>query len=1325
MAVETKTLLLKLLAEVNQPVQSFEQLASRVKSLTGALKVLPKEGTPAFAELAKTVSKDLNIPLDQARKKITQFAKAATSEVKRGNTELKEFRANLRRVEPAANSINALRERARSLAKEVDNLNTETTEFVSKSKELGQVNARLVTLESTTGRFGRNVGNYTSAFKSFGTSIASAFGVSSGIFLFAKGVKAAAESTVEFDQAQANLAAITGKSRDQIASLVTQANELGKSTAFTATAVLELQTELAKLGFDESQILQMTEAVENFAIAVDADASRAAAVAGSALRAFNLDASETERVVSTLAVATTKSALDFSKIEQALSTVAPVANSFGFTIEDTTALLGTLANAGFDASSSATATRNILLNLADGNGQLAKALGEPIKSIDDLVPAFKKLQDDGIDLAEALELTDKRSVAAFTSFISAGEDVTKLRDNITGVSDELKVLVDQRLNSFQGQTKLLGSAFDGVARQVGSVLLPIATKLVQSLTLVLSKLSELPEFLEKVKEEGGFLAEVFEFLAPQIVVTSAAIAAGTVAAGLASAATKAYTTAQWLLNAALTANPIGLVVAGIAAIVTGLTIAYNRSETFRAAISGVGNVASEVFKIIQEAVASFAQGFNAIKEGDIIGGLKSIGEGVVKSNPLGIVFSEGSRLKDAYISGFNDKKANDEIDKVLKDDLGKINSQIDAQKDKGAIKIDVELETRTTKAIADVEDVENRIEELNGLKVKFDADSDEFKKIELGLKELDFQLEEKRKILFDLSTSKKQLDDASGGIKNIKKEIDKVDKKKLKEAVVFDPTSLKALKENVSELKKELDTAPENKIQEATEKLFEAESKVKAVEDSIKELRKTLEGDTRTDLEKTLQGITNQSNQDITENITNGGSETDLNRIQLQATIDKINAEIAVEQEGSDKIIELKRKQAEAVKALSDFNLDTDISESLASIEAEKDAKITAVLEAGKTEKETTAEIKSIEAQSALESIRARLSVAEVGSAEAIRLKREEAEAVRQIDIENNAERLKLEQELRTKLKDLALQTAASTFTAIIGLQRQQDEQNTQDNIDQINSKYDREIELAEGNSEKVKKLEAEKEAKVEAIRKKAFEREKKRQLAEAVIAGALAVIKALASAPPPFNFALAASVGIATGLQIAAINAQQFGKGGIFDISGKKKNQRAGRGGFAKTGRRHSNNPRRDGNPILDGNSGRVLGTTEAGEGWINKKSMRHKGLYDLASAINSYRGYGTSFPGATRINLDKLLGNGSFKLKYGGTYRVNPNTRRYMDGGVFVNKSENKESRNQELLLLGVADAIESMGNKIVAAVEQISTTAEDLETLFDNLRDLERAS
>jgi hypothetical protein len=57
-------------------------------------------------------------------------------------------------------------------------------------------------------------------------------------------------------------------------------------------------------------------------------------------------------------------------------------------------------------------------------------------------------------------------------------------------------------------------------------------------------------------------------------------------------AAKAMAAAQWLLNAALSANPIGLVIIAIVALVAAIVIAYKRSETFRkivdAALRAVG-----------------------------------------------------------------------------------------------------------------------------------------------------------------------------------------------------------------------------------------------------------------------------------------------------------------------------------------------------------------------------------------------------------------------------------------------------------------------------------------------------------------------------------------------------------------------------------------------------------------------------------------------------------------------------------------------------------------------------------------------------------------
>ncbi|MGD9693912.1 MAG: phage tail tape measure protein [Phycisphaerales bacterium] len=89
---------------------------------------------------------------------------------------------------------------------------------------------------------------------------------------------------------------------------------------------------------------------------------------------------------------------------------------------------------------------------------------------------------------------------------------------------------------------------------------------------------------------------------------TAATVASTVASLAVSAATKAWAATQWLLNAALTANPIGLVVVAIALLVGGLVLAYKKSETFRKIVNGafnaVKNVAVSVFNAVKNAAGA-------------------------------------------------------------------------------------------------------------------------------------------------------------------------------------------------------------------------------------------------------------------------------------------------------------------------------------------------------------------------------------------------------------------------------------------------------------------------------------------------------------------------------------------------------------------------------------------------------------------------------------------------------------------------------------------------------------------------------------------------
>ena len=64
---------------------------------------------------------------------------------------------------------------------------------------------------------------------------------------------------------------------------------------------------------------------------------------------------------------------------------------------------------------------------------------------------------------------------------------------------------------------------------------------------------------------------------------------------LATGATYAMAAAQWILNAALTANPIGIVIALLVALAAGLVIAYQKSDTFRSAVQRAGDVAKSAF----------------------------------------------------------------------------------------------------------------------------------------------------------------------------------------------------------------------------------------------------------------------------------------------------------------------------------------------------------------------------------------------------------------------------------------------------------------------------------------------------------------------------------------------------------------------------------------------------------------------------------------------------------------------------------------------------------------------------------------------------------
>ena len=134
---------------------------------------------------------------------------------------------------------------------------------------------------------------------------------------------------------------------------------------------------------------------------------------------------------------------------------------------------------------------------------------------------------------------------------------------------------------------------------------------------------------------------------------------------------KAAAGAQWLLNTAMKANPIGLVVTALGALVGGLIYAYQNSETFRNVVNGaftvIRNVVGAVVDWFANTVAPFFVGlwekliggasqaetgltgvWDRIR-GIFQAGLNFIVELFLKWHPLGIIISHWGEISAYFI----------------------------------------------------------------------------------------------------------------------------------------------------------------------------------------------------------------------------------------------------------------------------------------------------------------------------------------------------------------------------------------------------------------------------------------------------------------------------------------------------------------------------------------------------------------------------------------------------------------------------------------------------------------------------------------------------
>lgn len=269
------------------------------------------------------------------------------------------------------------------------------------------------------------------------------------------------KTLANFEASTSKLASVLGKTTTEIKGLTQSAIDLGRRTQYTASEVVSLQTELAKLGFVESDIKGMQESVLKFAAAVGTDLASAAARAGATMRGFGLTAEQTGDLLEVMAVSTSKSALSFNYLDATLGKLVPVTKAYGFDAKDTITLLGTMANAGIDASSAGTALRRVFVELSNGSSKLNTALGKQPKTMDELIEALGTLKERNLSVADSANLVGKYAAPAFAALVSGADDCRALYAELQNVNGALDTMYDTMTNNVKGAIDRLKSSWEG------------------------------------------------------------------------------------------------------------------------------------------------------------------------------------------------------------------------------------------------------------------------------------------------------------------------------------------------------------------------------------------------------------------------------------------------------------------------------------------------------------------------------------------------------------------------------------------------------------------------------------------------------------------------------------------------------------------------------------------------------------------------------------------------------------------------------------------------------------------------------------------------
>ncbi len=479
----------------------------------------------------------------------------------------------------------------------------------------GNATEGLNAISSTAAAAAKSTTSLQSAVQKVGMAAFAANNIKSAIDSVSTALDSAIEPGVKLNSAMADLSAITGVTGDKLKEIEGYARENAKIFGGSAAKGVEsYKLILSQLGPDIAKtpaaLKAMGEAVSTLSKTMGGDTTGATEVLTTAMNQFQVSlddptvaAAEMAKMMNVMAAAAKEGSAELPAIKAALENSGMAAKMAGVSFEELNAAIQVLDKAGKKGAEGGVAIRNVLATLSEGRflppetqKALAKAgvdlnaLGNTSLSFRDRLNQLKPAMNDA---ALITKLFGKENQNAALALISGTDEIGRYTTVISGTK------------SAQEQAGIVMGSF---SEKMGRVKASVED---WGISLFNMTKGALPAFKIGVMAIQGVVGLV------TLVSMQAAIAEG-----VAAAATGVWTAAQWLLNAAFIASPIGWIVLGVAALVAGVVYAWNKFEGFRNAVKSVWEVMKGFGGILKDFVLDRIKG--------IISGIGSLGSAIYK-----------------------------------------------------------------------------------------------------------------------------------------------------------------------------------------------------------------------------------------------------------------------------------------------------------------------------------------------------------------------------------------------------------------------------------------------------------------------------------------------------------------------------------------------------------------------------------------------------------------------------------------------------------------------------------------------------------------------